>query len=71
MVIGALGFFGIACLPIDVIAAIIAHFVGIHSSLVAMAVLPLTLISMAYGATWFKHLFYRGLLWGYKPDKSL
>ena len=40
------------------------------SPIVAAATLPIVLLSMAYSATWFKNLFSKGMLWGYKPDKS-
>jgi hypothetical protein len=74
MVIGALAALWIAMLPTLFVFASLIRLVGRHNPMTAMtttaAVLVVTLVSMAYGATWFKHLFYKGMLWGYRPDKE-
>jgi hypothetical protein len=74
MVIGALVALWIAMLPTQLVIAVLIRLVGIHNPITPMittaAVLVITLVSMAYGATWFKHLFYKGMLWGYRADKE-
>jgi hypothetical protein len=70
MVVGALAVLWIGMIPIVLIGALVGRFTGSHSPIVTMFILPPTLIIPACGATWFKHLFYKGMLWGYRPDKG-
>jgi hypothetical protein len=70
MVVGALAALWIAVIPIDLATALFIRFVGRHSPATAIPGIALTLPALALGATWFKKLFYKGMLWGYKPDRE-
>lgn len=70
MLIGAFAALWIAIIPIDLATAIVIRFAGRHNPATAIPAVGLSLPAMALGATWFKKLFYGGMLWGYKPDKE-
>jgi hypothetical protein len=70
MLVGAFAALWIGAIPMLLAVAIMSRFVGRHSPLLGIITVPSTLMLLAYGATWFKHLFYKGMLWGYRPDKD-
>ncbi len=68
MLVGALAALWIAVIPIDFATAIVIRFAGRHNPATAIPGVAIMLPALALGATWFKKLFYNGMLWGYKPD---
>jgi hypothetical protein len=69
MLVGAFAALWIGVIPLAMIRDFLRHFVGDRSPLLAIPYLLFTLPIAAYGATWFKRLFYAGKLPGYRPEK--
>jgi len=69
MLIGALAGFWVGAIPAMIVFKVLLHFVGSHSPLVGLVGI-IEIMSVALTASWFKRLFYKGMLWGYKPDKD-
>jgi hypothetical protein len=70
MLVGALAALWIGIIPMGFGDALVYRFVGHNRIFQAIPEVALGLIIPAYGATWFRHLFYKGMLWGYRPDKD-
>jgi hypothetical protein len=59
MLVGAFAALWIGILPLALVSGVVRHFVGRNSLFEQMLILPSVLLLMAYGATWFKRLFYQ------------
>jgi hypothetical protein len=70
MVVGGLAAFYIGMIPISWVDAFVGRFIGNDSLIRAIPILASALLLAAYGAYWFKCLFYKGTLWGYRPDRD-
>jgi multisubunit Na+/H+ antiporter MnhE subunit len=69
MLVGALAGFWIGAIPTVIIFKVLRHFVGSHSQVLGLIGI-IEIISVALVASWFKRLFYKGMLWGHMPDKD-
>lgn len=71
MLIGAFAALWIGMIPVILVNALLCRFVDRHSPLHVILILPATLILLAGGATWFKHLFTKECFWDISQTKIL
>jgi hypothetical protein len=69
MLIGAVAGFWVGAIPVALVYKVLRDFLGGHSPFLGLVGL-LLIITAALGGQWFKYLFYKGVLWGYRPDKK-
>ena len=67
MLIGAFVGFVVSAIPLGLVLQVLVHYWGTHSPIVQMFGLPFLVAAFVCGR-WFKSLFYKGRLPGYKPD---
>jgi hypothetical protein len=65
MIIGAIGGLWLGALPVGIAFQVLHHYSQSPNPFFALIAL-IIVVTAALGATWFKHLFYKGMLWGYK-----
>jgi hypothetical protein len=67
MLIGAFAGFWIGLIPVVIVFDLALRFLKPHDPFIGLVGI-LQILFIALGASWFKRLFYKGMLWGYQPD---
>ena len=66
MLIGALAGLWVGLIPTVLVRSLALHFLP-HNNPIVEGIGILEIVFVALGASWFKRLFYSGMLWGYRP----
>jgi hypothetical protein len=69
MLVGAFAGLWLGTIPMMILRAVLLHFLP-RTNPIVEGIGILLFIFVAMGASWFKRLFYGGMLWGYRPDSN-